>query len=81
MTVYEATQVSLETLLERASLEGAIRILRANGQVFVLRPELPQKSPFDVPGVELNLNAQQIVDFVHAGRRENPLEVDHDVKE
>jgi hypothetical protein len=81
MTFYETTQVSRETLLERASLECAIRIQRANGQVFVLRPELPQKSPFDVPGVNLNLNAQQIVEFVHAGRREQSLEVDHDVKE
>ena len=39
-----------------------------------MRPELPQKSPFDVPGVDLNLIAQQIVEFVHACRREQSLE-------
>ena len=70
MTTYQETQESLGTLLEHAAQEGSIRIQRSNGQVFVLQPESQQKSPLDVPGIDLHLNAQQIVEFIHAGRRE-----------
>jgi hypothetical protein len=70
MTTYQETQESLGTLLERATQEGTIRIQRPNGQVFVLQSNAEQKSPLDVPGVDLHLNAQQIVEFIHAGRRE-----------
>ncbi len=70
MTTYLETQESLGTLLEHAAQEGTIRIQRPNGQVFVLQPDAAQKSPLDVPGVDLHLNAQQIVEFILAGRRE-----------
>ncbi len=70
MTTYKETQESLGTLLEHAAQEGTIRIQSSNGQVFVLQPAAEQTSPLDVPGVELHLNAQQIVEFIHAGRRE-----------
>ena len=72
MTTYRETQESLGTLLEHAAKEGSIRIQRPNGQVFVLQPDATQRSPLDVPGVDLHLNAQQIVDFIHAGRRDQP---------
>ena len=72
MTTYQETQESLGTLLECAAQEGSIRIQRPNGQVFVLHPDTAQKSPLDVPGIDLHLDAQQIVEFVHAGRREQP---------
>jgi len=72
MNVYQETQESLAALLERAARDGAIRIQRSNGQVFVLQPDNPKKSPFEVTGVDLHLDAQQIVEFVHAGRREQP---------
>ena len=72
MIVYEETNETLLTLLERAAREGSIRIQRPNGQVFVLQPETPSKSPFDLPGIGVNidLNAEQIVEFVREGRRE-----------
>ncbi len=70
MTTSQETQESLGTILERAAQEGSIRIQRSNGQVFVLQPDASQKSPLDVPGIDLHLNAQQIVEFIHAGRRE-----------
>ena len=72
MTTYQETQESLGTLLEHAAQEGTIRIQRPNGQVFVLQPAAEQKSPLDVPGIDLHLNAQQIVEFIHTGRREQP---------
>ncbi len=72
MTTYQETKESLGTLLERAAREGSIRIQRPNGQVFVLQPDAAPKSPLDVPGIDLHLDAQQIVEFIHAGRREQP---------
>ncbi len=55
MTTSQETQASLGTLLEHATQEGSIRIQRSNGQVFVLQPDAPQKSPLDVPGIDLHL--------------------------
>ena len=72
MTTYQETQESLGTLLEHAAQEGSIRIQRSNGQVFVLQPDVAKKSPLDVPGIDLPLDAQQIVEFIHAGRRDQP---------
>ncbi len=72
MTTYQEAQESLGTLLERAAQECSIRIQRANGQDFVLQPDAALKSPLDVPGIDLHLDAQQIVEFIHAGRREQP---------
>jgi len=40
------------------------------GQVFVLQPDAIQKSPLVVPGVDLHLNTQQVIDSIHAGRSE-----------
>ena len=72
MTTYQETQESLDSLLERSAQEGAIRIQRPDGRVFVLQPEAAPKSPLDVPGIDLHLNTQQVVEFIHAGRREQP---------
>ena len=70
MSTYQETQESLGSLLEHAAQEGSIRIQRPDGQVFVLQPETARRSPLDVPGIDLHLDAQQIVEFIHAGRRE-----------
>ena len=72
MSTYLEDQESLSSLLERAAREGAVRIQRPDGRVFVLEPESTPKSPLDVPGIDLQLDAQQIVEFIHAGRREQP---------
>ena len=67
-TFSEARQ-SLASVLEEARRDGAVRIRRRDGQAFVIVPEQPKQSPLDVEGVELDLTAQEIVAFVHAGRR------------
>ncbi len=70
-TVYtysEARQM-LATLLEKAAREGEVRIRRRDGRVFVIRPETSQASPLDVPGIELQMSAEEIVQFVREGRR------------
>jgi len=66
---YSEARQRLASLLERARREGSVRIRRKDGRVFVLRPEAVSGSPLDVPGVNLTLTREEIVDFVRAGRR------------
>ncbi len=48
---YSEARQRLAALLERARREGAVRIRRKDGQVFVGRPEPPAGSPLDVPAL------------------------------
>ena len=66
---YSEARQRLAALLERALREGAVRIRRRDGEVFVLRPETSGQSPLDVDGLDLDLTREEIVDFVRAGRR------------
>ncbi|MCK4304037.1 MAG: type II toxin-antitoxin system Phd/YefM family antitoxin [Candidatus Eisenbacteria sp.] len=66
---YSEARQKLAALLERALREGAVRIRRKDGEVFVLRPEESNDSPLDVPGLDLGLSRDEIVRFVRAGRR------------
>jgi PAS domain-containing protein len=66
---YSEARQRLASLLERARREGSVRIRRKDGRVFVLRPEAVSGSPLDVPGINLDLTREEIVDFVRAGRR------------
>ena len=66
---YSEARQRFASLLDRACREGAVRIRRKDGSVFVLRPETTRESPLDVPGLDLPLSAEEIVQFVHAGRR------------
>jgi len=67
---YSEAREQFSSLLDRAKKEGAVRIRRRDGQVFVLRPEKSVKSPLDVPGINLDLKREEIVELVRAGRRE-----------
>lgn len=66
---YSEARQQLAALLDRARRDGAVRIRRRDGQVFVLRPEQSKGSPLDVPGLKLGLSRDEIVDFVQEGRR------------
>lgn len=66
---YSEARQRLAALLERALREGAVRIRRRDGEVFVLRPETSGQSPLDVDGLDLDLTREEVVDFVRAGRR------------
>lgn len=69
---YSEARQRLAALLERARREGAARIRRRDGQVFVLQPEAPAAttaSPLDVPGVDLGLTRADVLDLIRAGRR------------
>ena len=70
MTIYSVTEAKeqLDVLLEEAGREGEILIKREDGQIFVIRPEPPTRSPLDVQGVDLGLSMSDIVKFVREGR-------------
>jgi hypothetical protein len=68
MQTYSETQEDLSALLERASEEGEIRIKRADGEVFVLKPEKQKRSALDVTGIDLGVSTKEVVEFVREGR-------------
>jgi len=66
---YSEARQKLASLLDQVLREGEVRIKRRDGQVFIIKPEIEQGSPFDVPGIDLGLDATEIVQFVQEGRR------------
>ena len=66
---YSEARPRFAAILERARREGAVRIRRKDGTVFVLQPEAQQGSPLNVPAVKLKLTRDEVVDLVREGRR------------
>ncbi len=66
---YSEARQRLAALLERARREGAVRIRRKDGQVFLLRPEAPAGSPLDVPAIGARLSREDVLGAVREGRR------------
>ena len=69
MQTYFETQQDLAALLEQASLLGEVRIRRGDGQTFVLRSEQTKQSPLDVKSVDLGVTTDEVVGFIHEGRK------------
>ena len=67
---YSEARQQLAALLEEAKRTGSVLIRRKDGQLFVLRPESRSTSPLDVPAESLGLGRDEIVEFIHAGRRD-----------
>ncbi|MGC1400936.1 type II toxin-antitoxin system Phd/YefM family antitoxin [Candidatus Binatus sp.] len=71
MTVYtfsEARQ-KFAALLERARREGAVRVKRRDGQVFLIQPERSRRSPLDVAGIDSDVSGEEIVEMVREMRQ------------
>jgi len=66
---YSEARQQLASLLEKARREGAVRIRRRDGQVFVLRPDTRRGSPLDVPSLKLAISREQVLEAVREGRR------------
>jgi hypothetical protein len=66
---YSEARKKLSAVLDEAKREGAIRIRRRDGQVFVLRSELNSRSPLDVKGLNLDISPEEINQFIREGRR------------
>ncbi len=66
---YSEARQQLATLLEKARRDGAVRIRRRDGQVFILRPDTRAGSPLDVPSLKLSLSRKDVLAAVTEGRR------------
>jgi antitoxin Phd len=74
-TFSEARQ-KLAAVLDNAEQDGEVRIIRKNGSAFIIRPEKPRRSPLDVPGIDIHLGAEDIVNIIREGR-ERQYNPDH----
>lgn len=70
MTVYSKSEAEkgLAAVLDTARREGEVRIKVEDGQEFVVKPIKNGRSPLDVPGVDLKLTADEIVNAVRESR-------------
>ena len=68
-TFSEARQ-KLASLLNSARKDGAVRIRKRDGQKFILSPEKQSRSPLDVPGLNLRIKRNEIIDIVRSSRRD-----------
>jgi len=66
---YSEARKRLSTVLDNAYRDGAVRIKRRDGRVFVVWPEEKSRSPLDVGGVDLKTDRSEILDFVGEGRK------------
>jgi hypothetical protein len=69
-TFSEARQ-KLASLLNSARKDGAVRIRKRDGQKFILSPERQSRSPLDVPGLNLRIKRDEIIDIVRSSRRDS----------
>jgi hypothetical protein len=66
---YSEARQRFATVLDKAYHEGAVRIKRRDGKVFIVRPEQKNRSPLDVNGINLKINRDEVLEFIIAGRR------------
>lgn len=70
MTTFTPEQIrqQLDAVLLAARNQGEVRIKTADGTEYAVRPVACQASPFDIPGVNLDLSADEIVSCVREVR-------------
>ena len=70
MTVFSQSEAEkqLKTVLDRARREGEVRIQVEDGQEFIVKPAPNDRSPLDVPGIDTDLTAEDIVKAVRESR-------------
>ena len=70
MTTFTDNEVrqELDTVLRTAGRQGEVRIKTPDGREYAVRPVASAASPFDIPGVDLDLSADEIVGFVREVR-------------
>ncbi len=68
---YSEARQKLAQVLDQVLQQGEVRIKRRDGQVFIITPETQTGSPLDVPGIDTDLTATEIIQFIQEGRRYN----------
>ena len=66
---YSKARQNFAALIERAAQESEVRVKRRDGRMFVILPERQDQSPLAVEGITLALTREEVINFVHEGRR------------
>ncbi|MFN8497259.1 MAG: type II toxin-antitoxin system Phd/YefM family antitoxin [Anaerolineae bacterium] len=66
---YSEARQNFAAVLEEARRHGAARIRRRDGTTFLITLDQPDRSPLDVDGIEIDITADEIIEFIHEGRR------------
>jgi prevent-host-death family protein len=69
---YSEARQRLARLLDEAREGGEIRIKRRDGAEFAVRPIRPTRSPLDVPGIDTDVTADDIIAAVRESRERDP---------
>lgn len=65
---YSEARQKLADVLDQAVEDGEVRVRRRDGTVFVIRPEVSQRSPLDVEGVDVDFGVEEMRVFIREGR-------------
>ena len=65
---YSEARQNFASLLDQAKRDGEVLVRRKDGSRFIIKPVTGNKSPFDVPGVDIDLTREEIIDFVREAR-------------
>ena len=65
---YSEARQKLAKVLDQATTEGEVLIKRKDGRVFLIKPLNEQKSPLDVPGVDLDISTAELVNLIRESR-------------
>ena len=67
-TFSEARQ-QFSAVLDCAQTDGEVRVARRDGRVFTIQPVEAKVSPLAVNGIDLALSKNELLEFIHEGRR------------
>ena len=65
---YREAQKKLGEVLKRAREDGEVRIRHSDGSEYALRPQPSRDSPLNVPAVETDVSASEIVEAIRESR-------------
>jgi prevent-host-death family protein len=65
---FTQTRQNLASVLAQAEQDGEVLITKRGGKKFILRPVTSDRSPLDVPGIDIGMTRQEIVDTIREGR-------------
>ena len=61
-------QGKLSTVLDVATKQGEVKIVRSNKRTYTLKPENKERSPLDVKGIKTDITMKEILDAIHESR-------------
>jgi len=72
MRVFTFSQArqQLSDVLDLAETEGQVRVTRRDGRAFIIQPARTNKSPLAVTGINLPISKNELIGFIHEGRRQ-----------